>query len=98
MKSNPRRIPRSQADVNKAYDKGVEFGVEFAINCFLFTLKDKHDAPSEDMMILRNEFMNLMDSIDKGYLTYEDVKTALKGEYDLTVVMTKGKGKNETEN
>jgi len=90
-KVNPRRIPATGADVQKARDNGMQFGVEFGINCILYILKDKHDAPDGDVMQLRDEFMYLMDSIAKGYVSYGDIRNTLKGEYDLSVCMT-GRG------
>lgn len=89
-KVNPRRVPMTNADVKRSRQDGMQFGVEFGINCVLFILKDKHDAPDEDVVQLRDEFMYLMDSIAKGYVSYADIKTALKGEYDLTVEMVNG--------
>ena len=85
MKTNPKRIPRSQADVEKAHQNGMLFGTEFALNIVLYVLKDKHEASDEDIMRLRDEFVYQIDSISKGYLKYTDVKRALQTEYDLTV-------------
>lgn len=84
-KTNPRSIPRSQADVNKAYVAGEDFGMEFTINCVLYILKDKHNAPDEDIMQFRDEFMYLMDSIAQKYVSYADIKRALEKEYKLYV-------------
>ena len=89
-KVNPRRIPATAEDVRRSRQSGMQFGVEFGINCVLFILKDKHDAPDDDVMQLKDEFMYLMDSIANGYVSYADIKTALKGEYDLTIEMVDG--------
>lgn len=89
-KTNPRRQPATQADVDRAYTRGLEFGTEFAINCVLFVLKDKHDAPNEDIMRFRDEFMYLMDSVGKRYVSYPDIKRALSEEYKLYVTFTDG--------
>lgn len=85
MKTNPKRVPRTQADVEKAHQNGMLFGTEFALNIVLYVLKDKHEASDEDIMRLRDEFVYQIDSISKGYLKYTDVKRALQTEYDLTV-------------
>lgn len=84
-KPNPNRVPRSQADVDRAEKKGMVFGTEFALNIVLYVLKDKHNAPDEDIMQLRDEFMYVIDSVNKNYVKYPDIKKALSGEYDLTV-------------
>ena len=87
-KTNPRKQPRSEADVKKANEQGMLFGTEFALNIVLFVLKDKHNALDEDIMKLRDEFMYQIESISKGYLKYTDVRKALQTEYDLTVKLT----------
>ena len=86
-KTNPRRKPATAADVNKARQNGMDFGVEFGINCVLYILKDKHNAPDEDILQLHDEFMYLMDSIVKKYVSYADITKTLSGEYDLSVHM-----------
>lgn len=86
-KTNPRRKPATAADVNRARQNGMDFGVEFGINCILYILKDKHDAPDNDIEQLRDEFMYLMDSIAKKYVSYADITKTLSGEYDLSVHM-----------
>lgn len=84
-KPNPKKIPRTQADVDRAEEAGRDLGLEFALNLVLFVLKDKHDAPDEDILRLRDEFMYEVDSVAAGYLTYSDIKRTLKGDYDLSV-------------
>lgn len=84
-KVNPKKIPRTQADVDRAYNEGTDFGLEFCLNLVLYVLKDKHDAPDEDIMQLRDEFMYVIDSVGKKYLSYSDIVRALKSDYDLTV-------------
>lgn len=81
---NPRRIPRTQADVDKAHEDGQKFGVEFAINLVLYVLKDKHNGTDEEIRQLRDEFMDVVDSVARKYLSYADIKRCLKTEYDLT--------------
>lgn len=84
-KINPRTIPRTQADVDRAKKEGMDFGLEFCLNLVLYVLKDKHDAPNEDIMKLRDEFMYVIDSVAKKYLSYNDIVRALKSDYDLSV-------------
>ncbi len=89
-KINPKRVPATGADVKRAREEGMQFGVEFGINSILYVLKDKHDATDEDVMQLRDEFMYLMDSVAKGYISYADIKNVLQGEYNLAVEMVRG--------
>ena len=84
-RQNPRSVPKTQADVDRAFSMGSDFGLEFGLNLVLYVLKDKHQAPDEDILQLRDEFMYVVDSIAKKYLTYGDIKAALKSDYDLAV-------------
>lgn len=86
-KTNPRQKPATAVEVNRARQNGMDFGVEFGINCILYILKDKHDAPDDDIKQLRDEFMYLMDSIAQKYVSYADITRTLSGEYDLSVHM-----------
>lgn len=85
QKVNPRRKPATQADVERAAEEGRDLGLEFALNLVLFVLKDKHNAPDDEILQLRDEFMYVVDSVANGYLTYSDIKRTLKGDYDLAV-------------
>lgn len=85
-KTNPKRIPKTQADVDRAEEKGRVFGMEFMANLTLWVLIDKHDAPDEDVLQLRDEILYLCDSIDKGYVSYADIRRALREEHGTEVV------------
>lgn len=42
---NPRRVPRTQKDVDAAYDRGITEGLHRGIELMLYVLIDKHAAP-----------------------------------------------------
>lgn len=84
--TNPRKIPRTQTDVDRAEEKGQMFGMEFMANLTLWVLLDKHGAPDEDVQQFSEEIRYLCDSIDKGYVSYPDIRRALKEEHGLEVV------------
>lgn len=84
-KVNPNKIPRTQADVEKAFDRGCITGCEFALNLIMFVLKDKHNTPDSEIIKLRDQFMYINDSIARKYVSYQDIKKVLKEEYDLAV-------------
>ena len=88
-KVNPKKIPKTQVDVDRAWREGVDYGIEFCVNSFLLVLKDKWNMPNEDILRLRSDFMELIDSMEKGYCSYSDVKRALGGDYNLFVSMEK---------
>ena len=60
--------------------------MEFAVTLVLWILLDKHDAPDEDVQTLNEEVKYLCDSIDKCYVSYPDIRRALKEEHDTEVV------------
>lgn len=85
-KTNPYKIPRTQADVERAEEKGQLFGMEFMANLVMWVLADKHEAPDEDVRQLNEEIQYLCDSIEKGYVSYPDIRRALKDEHGIEVI------------
>lgn len=85
-KVNPRKIPRTQADVEKAHNQGMMFGFEYAIVLLLFILADKHDAPADDIQILSEEIGSYTESIANGDINYNDIRKALMDDYEIGAV------------
>ena len=85
MKTNPRRIPRTQADVEKAYELGKMAGTELCLTLVLFTLQDKFGAGDAELTEFSDAFHYTLDSLDKGYITEADIKKVLKDEYKTTI-------------
>jgi hypothetical protein len=88
MKTNPRRIPRTQADVDRAHERGREEGVNGALILFLYTMMDKFGAGDEELKQFADAFSYTVDSIEKGYITEADLRKVVKEEYH-TVIETK---------
>lgn len=84
-KTNPRRVPKTLADVERAEDAGRVEGAQFALTCIIWILCDKHDAPEDDVKQLSREIKYLFESIAEGNVSFPEVKRALKEEYDWTV-------------
>lgn len=84
-KINPRRIPRTQADVDRAREEGLRVGQEYATVIYLTVLYDKEGATDEIMQRVADEVSDLADSIVKGYVTIADLKNTLKKEYGVEV-------------
>lgn len=82
---NPRKIPRTQADVDRAEEHGRITGMEFMATVTLWILLDKHSAPDDEIQVFAEEIRYLMDSIAKGYVSYPDIVRAMKEEHDTTV-------------
>ena len=70
--------------MRRAYQDGTLDGVEFAITTVLWILNDKHDCPAEDVKVLCQELRELWDELGQGnkYVTFDEIRAALKQEYD----------------
>lgn len=86
-KANPRRVPRTQRDVDAAYDAGITEGLNRGIELMLYVLIDKHTAPMEDVQQLARELNHAAECVAEGYITWSDIRQILK-EYDVEVELT----------
>lgn len=86
-KANPRRIPRTQRDVDAAYDAGITEGLNRGIELMLYVLIDKHAAPMEDVQQLARELNHAAECVAEGYITWPDIRQMLR-EYDVEVELT----------
>lgn len=83
-KANPRRVPRTQRDVDAAYDAGITAGLNRGIELMLYVLIDKNAAPMDDVQQLATELNHAAECVAKGYITWPDIRQMLK-EYDVEV-------------
>lgn len=83
-KINPRRVPRTQRDVDAAYSTGITEGLNRGIELMLYVLIDKHDAPMDDVQQLARELNYAAGCVAEGYITWVDIRQMLK-EYDVEV-------------
>lgn len=83
-KVNPRRVPRTQKDVDAAYDRGVTEGLHRGIELMLYVLIDKHAAAMDDVQRLAQELNHAAECVAEGYITWKDIRKMLR-EYDLEV-------------
>lgn len=86
-KVNPRRVPRTQKDVDVAFDRGVAEGLNRGVELMLYVLIDKHDAPMDDVQQLATELNHAAECVAEGYVTWPDIRRVLK-EYDVEVELT----------
>lgn len=82
-KTNPRRRPATQADVERARDEAVRETVRFCMVVFFTVLLDKFSASKEDLQRVWDEVNDLSDSVKKKYVSLKDLKTVLVEEYDI---------------
>ena len=85
--SNPRKIPRTQADVDKAYKRGMNDGLQGALTIMLYTLKDKFGSEDGELKEFADAFNYTVDGINKGYVSEADLQSVIKDEYGTTVEM-----------
>lgn len=87
-KINPRRIPRTQADCDKAWDEGADFGITFCLKAFCYVLKAKHDATDADLLQLRDEFTEVLEAYNRRDIKVRDIDSVLDEEFNLHVRLT----------
>ena len=88
MKANPRKIPRSQADVDRAKELGRTEGINGALTIMLYTLMDKFGADDAKLSEFADAFSYTVDSIERGYITEADLRKVVREEYH-TIIETK---------
>lgn len=71
---NPKRIPRTQADVDKAYDLGVEAGGKMVLDLLVYTIGCDMDMPDDWLDKFHERFMKNMDCHINGELTAYDMR------------------------
>ena len=79
-KVNPRRRPATQADVQRAKQKGQEEAVKLAWSILFTVLRDKEGYSIDDLRRAWSEVEDLSDSIAKGYCTVADLRDILRTE------------------
>ena len=84
-KINPRCIPRSQADVDRAYRRGQSETIEFACAVACVSLQDVFSPTEEQMRAFNRKFNVNVQSILDGSIKYRDVMDALSTEYGMEI-------------
>lgn len=82
MKKNPRTIPKTQADVDKAFDRGVTAGVRNASAIFLTVLCDKFNG-GEYIREVWAEIQKLAEEVAERRVSVTDLEKVLDDEYDI---------------
>lgn len=89
-KTNPRNIPRSQADVDKAYERGYADAEKkwqtSSLILVLYTLLDKFGANDEELKQFSDAFNYVLDSLNRGYIKDSDLQAVIKEEYGTEIV------------
>ena len=84
-KTNPRRRPVSQVDVDRAWQEGCIEGLRLAEAIFLTVLADKH-SDEVDLQQVWDEIVDKTEAMDQGYITGADMRQALKDDYGINLL------------
>ena len=84
-KVNPRRIPCTQADVDRAFADGISAGVNTAMAILFIVLLDKTEADADFIAALMPMVADYSREVKNRRLTYADLKDVLKREYNITL-------------
>lgn len=79
-KVNPRKVPATKADVERAKEKARDEALTLAWSILFTVLRDKEGYEGEDLKRAWLEVEYLSDSIIKGYVNCADLRNALKEE------------------
>lgn len=74
---NPRRIPRSQADVDKAYEKGRDDAIQIFLNVCLYTLGPDMGMDDDGLELFNKRFLKNLECHIHGELTDKDMTSAM---------------------
>ena len=83
--TNPRRIPRTEADVERAYKRGQTETIEFACAVACISLHDVFEPDAETMQKFNQKFNQTVSAILNGEVKYAEIVSALHDEYDLDI-------------
>lgn len=84
-KINPRRIPATMADVEKAKKEVQDKTICLAWAIFFTVLRDKHGFGKQRLARVWSEVNELSDSIIKGYVNVNDLAKALEVEANIVL-------------
>ncbi len=88
MKTNPRRIPCSLADVEKARMDGADKGAQLMLDVMIYTLGTDFNLPDSWLERFHDRFMAHLDDFVKGYITQEDMRQTTLQERGWEVQLT----------
>lgn len=89
---SPKSIPRTQQDVDRAFQKGHEQGFQEGIKgglvIMIYTLKDKFGAEDMQLKEFSDAYNYVCDSLARDYIKTSDLQVVLKEEYGTTLRIT----------
>ena len=70
---------------NQEYQRGIDTATDGMIIMLLYVLADKNKLDDNELAQVLNNITYVADSIDKGYITLQDLKDVLKEEHGITI-------------
>ena len=83
-KVNPKKIPRTQFDCDRAFDNGVIVGVRNASAIFMTVLVDKFNG-ADWVQDVWKEITKLSEEVLEGRVSVSDLRDVLRKEYGVDV-------------
>jgi hypothetical protein len=80
--TNTKKIPRSQADVDKAYDRGIIAGFRGGDLLWMNAILDKYEDRI-DLISVWDSVKKLQEEVAEKRISFRDVKQMLKDEYQI---------------
>lgn len=84
MKTNPRKRPASQEDVDRAWKGGVLYGIRNAHIIFLTVLVDKFNG-ADYIGDVWEEINKLSEELKESRVSINDLRNVLKEEYKINI-------------
>lgn len=84
-KINPRRVPVSKADIDKAKRTAENEAIRFATSLVITVLRDKFGFGPTRLQRVWTGVEELADSVAKGYVTKADLERTLMEEANIRV-------------
>ena len=79
-KTNPNKIPKTQADVDRAYEKGRLDAMTLFLNICVFTLGSDMGMSDEDLEIFNKRFVKNLECHLTGEMSAKDIRDTLLSE------------------
>ena len=79
-KTNPQKIPKTQADVDRAWTSGFEAGAETIMDVMIYTIGNDMDMSDEWLGFFHDRFMKNMECHLHGELTKKDMRSVVYAE------------------
>lgn len=84
-KTNPKRIPKTEADCYKEFKRGLGEGIKTGLTFALFALVDNDLLDADQLEHFKQRLFSAIQCYNKHTLTANDIKQILKEEYDWIV-------------